>query len=125
MDVGEISARQKSVALGTQPTGIDEVSHDRIGLVNAKPALSEGHGSGQIRSRQRHARTKEDQKGPLDVLRVHGSALWALVHEPDGSRHPLERAVVTELPASKALAVVMRPFGGVIVLATSGQFRVV
>ena len=101
------------------------MGHDRIGLVDAQPALSEGHGSGQIGSRQRHARTKEDQQGPLNVLLVHGSSPSAVVHEPDGSRHPLEGAVITKLPASKALTVVMRALGGVVVLASSGQFRVV
>ena len=48
VDVCKVPAWQVGVTLGAQPTGFDEVGHDGIGLVDAQPALSEGHGSGQI-----------------------------------------------------------------------------
>ena len=48
VDVCKVPAWQVSVTLRAKPTCFDEVGHDGIGLIDAQPALSEGHGSGQI-----------------------------------------------------------------------------
>ena len=47
------------------------------------------------------------------------------MHESDGSLHALEGAVIPQFPTSNALSVVMGSFGGVFVIASSGQVGVV
>tara|TARA_B100001287_G_scaffold175758_1_gene148192 strand:- start:411 stop:551 length:141 start_codon:yes stop_codon:yes gene_type:complete len=46
--MSEVTAREVRITFGAQPPGLNEVSHDSIGFVDAEPALSKSHRSGQV-----------------------------------------------------------------------------